>query len=1267
MIQTISTAISVSVLLLHCFSNYIPEAGNNKTLHLKNCASFPSVLSFSWVGRILRKHETIGIKDLDEDTKIEELYPEFALELRRLKKTSIHWPLITVFWQPISVAAFYRLIATILTFGPPVILDLFLQWCDRNDAYLWHAYFYAALFFFIPLIASTFTYQADYCLYKASVEMKSLLIMAIQSKIFHLSPESKAKYSSGQITNLMSIDTEKIKAMLMYLDNPWSVPLKIAIAMYLVWAQLGLPSLAGFAVFLLVIPVYIVILKPWYKYLRDALTFKDKRAKVMNELLTGIRIVKMYAWEEPLVARIQDLRSKELQKLRLQRIASSFFIFFVQVLTIIAAVISFLVYILVDENNVLDSRKAFVSITLFGILKGPMQAAVDTISCFTAAMVSKKRIDSFLSCPELDVMNEISRDRNKDFAIRVNKASFSWNRNENGYLKDINMYVKVGRLVGIVGQAGSGKSTLISSLLGETYRKSGTIKVSGNVGYVSQEAWIQNATIRSNIVFNKEYDETRYKRVLQACSLAGDLKTFEASDLTEIGEKGINLSGGQKQRVSLARAVYADADIYLLDDSMSAVDSHVAKNIFEKIVGPKGMLHNKTRILVTNKLSVLPHLDEIFFLKDGIISERGTYDELCAKGSHFAQFVNQFEVERHGQLSDERLRSVSNSSRSSISEVKLDNSINTGRGDGKLIEAEKMEAGSVRGKVYSHYIKAFTISRFVRVILAFGLSSGSMIWSAIWLHLWAEDSEDSTKFEDFQLRNRRTVIFTVICFSEALFYLIGVMYTRLYGLAASEMIHSEMLHCVVKAPMEVFETTPTGRILNRFSSDVDVNDSALAYNTFRLIDYSMKIVGVMMLLMAEIPASIIPLLLLVAFYQYIQNSYICLTRQLRRMESISLSFLFSQIGSTYTGSSSIRAYGAINKSNSDCQSKINSYLKATIPNAGVKGWLDFRLDFIGHSITVMTVLYCIVNIDNIGPSIAGLLISQLLMVTQILGQLVQAYNLVQTLIVGIERCLEYSRIESEDQTEAGELPSLWPSDGSVVFTNYSTHYRQELDLVLKTVNFEVKAGEKIGVVGRTGAGKSSILMSLFRIVEPTYGAILIDGMDITRIPLKHLRSRLTIIPQDPVLFTGSLRFNLDPCGVLSDAELWKALKLAQLDTFVTGLDERLDHELSENGDNLSVGQKQLVCLARALLRKSRILVLDEATAAIDVETDELIQATIRKEFADCTVITIAHRIHTILDYDRILVMDHGRVAEFESPNVLLSNEKSLFAQLAKEM
>ncbi|GIY40685.1 multidrug resistance-associated protein 1 [Caerostris darwini] len=1229
----------------------------------------------------------------NDECKITIIPNEFEKDISGL---SIMWPILKTFSSSLLGTGLLKFGASTITFANPIILDELIAFVGSNDPY-WKGFVFASGMFFAAMLESFLSGQYEYRIYATAMRIRSCIISVVYKKALVLSNSSKKNFTVGEVVNLMSVDTQRVMDYVQMVNLLWAAPLQIVIAIYLLWQQLGVATLGGLAVMILVIPMNGVISLFLRRFQMRLMKDKDRRTKLMNEIINGIKVLKLYAWENSFIKEVMNIRYMEVASLKAQAYLNGCVTFIFTSAPFLVSLASFATFVLIDSNNVLDANKAFVSLSLFNILRVPT-ALLPMIIAYTAMfVVSLNRINKYLQGDEIDP-DIIKHDPSEKDPIVIENGTFSWTKEDAPALSNLNFRVPEGSLVAVVGQVGSGKSSLLAALLGDMIKWCGKVNVKGSIAYVPQQAWIQNATLRKNVLFTKSYDERKYNCILEACALAQDLEILPGGDMTEIGEKGINLSGGQKQRVSLARAVYNDADVYYLDDPLSAVDAHVGKHIFEHVIGPQGVLAKKTRILVTHRISVLPDVDTIIVLQNGKVTEMGSYKELLAKKGAFADFLIQFLQENAPETVEEILpddlnfmqeiaatvgappeltrqlsmmsdgsdseSAVCKTKRSSISDSgegprrrtrsQVDNSEKFSRqmskqngpifdrkqsskpevAGTKLTEKESVEVGSVKSTVYFDYIKSYGYWNFFFTVLFFTFINGFSVGSNLWLSVWSSDSLNPDANSDIKLRNLRLGVYSGLGSGEVVFTLITSILMNLACLRASKLLHDGMLTHIMRAPMSFFDTTPLGRILNRFSKDIDTADVTIRFNVRMVFIQGFRALGAIIVISLETPFFIVACLPLAILYYFLQKFYIPTSRQLKRLESTTRSPVYSHFSETVTGASSIRAYEATNTFMRHSNNLVDINNESYYPSLGASRWLSIRLEFLGYTIVFLSALFAVYLRDTLSPGIAGLSVSYAL--------------------------------QADWNDKKTKPDNSWPQEGKINFDHYSTRYREGLELVLKDINCIIEPSERCGIVGRTGAGKSSLTLALFRIIEAAGGKICIDGVHIGKLGLHDLRNKLTIIPQDPVLFTGTLRTNLDPFGTYSEEALWQSLEQAHLKNFVTSLEKGIEHEISEGGENLSVGQRQLVCLARALLRKTKVLILDEATAAVDVETDELIQSTIRTQFSDCTIITIAHRLNTIIDYDKVIVLGKGEIVEMDKPENLLKKEDSIFYSMAKD-
>ncbi|KAL1780294.1 canalicular multispecific organic anion transporter 2 [Sigmodon hispidus] len=1223
------------------------------------------------------------------------------------QKPSFLWALIRTFTSSLLMSVCFKLIQDLLSFINPQLLSILIRFISDPSAPTWWGFLLAALMFVSSMMQTLILNQYYHCIFVMALRLRTAIIGVIYRKALLITNSVKRESTVGEMVNLMSVDAQRFMDVSPFINLLWSAPLQVILAIYFLWQILGPSVLAGVAVIVLLIPLNGAVSMKMRTYQVQQMKFKDSRIKLMNEILSGIKVLKLYAWEPSFLEQVEGIRQSELQLMRkgayLQAVST-----FIWICTpFLVTLITLGVYVCVDENNILDAEKAFVSLSLFNILKMPLNMLPQLISGLTQASVSLKRIQDFLSQDELDPQCVERKTISPGHAITIHNGTFTWAQNLPPTLHRLNIQIPKGVLVAVVGPVGCGKSSLVSALLGEMEKLEGTVSVKGSVAYVPQQAWIQNCTLQENVLFGRPMKPKRYQQALETCALLTDLDVLPGGDQTEIGEKGINLSGGQRQRVSLARAVYSDANIFLLDDPLSAVDSHVAKHIFDQVIGPEGVLAGKTRVLVTHGISFLPQTDFIIVLADGQVSEMGHYSALLQHNGSFANFLRNYAPDEdqedcevfqdaneqvllvedtlstHTDLTDNEpsmyevrkqfMRQMSSMS----SEGEIQNrpvpkrhtnpsemQVAKAKETGALITEETAETGNVNMSVFWEYARSVGLCTTLVICLLYAGQSAAAIGANVWLSAWTNDAVVDGRQNN---TSQRLGVYAALGILQGLLVMLSAFTMVVGSVQAARLLHEALLHNKIRSPQSFFDTTPSGRILNRFSKDIYVIDEVLAPTILMLFNSFFTSISTLVVIVASTPIFLVVILPLAVLYGFVQRFYVATSRQLKRLESVSRSPIFSHFSETVTGTSVIRAYGRIEDFKILNDAKVDNNQKSTYSYIASNRWLGVHVEFVGNCVVLFAALFAVIGRNNLNPGLVGLSVSYALQVTLALNWMIRMMSDLESNIIAVERVKEYSKTETEAPwvVEGSRAPEGWPTRGAVEFRNYSVRYRPGLELVLKNLTLNVQGGEKVGIVGRTGAGKSSMTLCLFRILEAAEGEICIDGLNVAHIGLHDLRSQLTIIPQDPILFSGTLRMNLDPFGRYSEEDIWRALELAHLHTFVSSQPAGLDFQCSEGGDNLSVGQRQLVCLARALLRKSRVLVLDEATAAIDLETDDLIQGTIRTQFEDCTVLTIAHRLNTIMDYNRVLVLDKGVVAEFDSPTNLIA-AGGIFYGMAKD-
>ncbi|XP_032208455.1 multidrug resistance-associated protein 1-like isoform X4 [Mustela erminea] len=1219
----------------------VPAGPEAQKCNPEKNASFFSRMTYSWFSRVIvlgykKPLEREDLCELHESDSSYIVCPIFEKQWRKevlrtqerqevkasfskethARKPSLVYALWNTFKFVLIQVALFKVFADILSFTSPLIMKQMIIFCEHRPDFGWSGYGYALALFVVVFLQTLILQQYQRFNMLTSAKIKTAVIGLIYKKALLLSNVSRKKFSTGEITNLMSADAQQLMDLTANLSLLWSAPFQILMAISLLWQELGPAVLAGVAVLVFVIPVNALVATRVKKLKKSQTKNKDKQIKLLNEILHGIKILKLYAWESSYQKKIIKIREQEL-----------------------------------------EVQKSAGYLAVFSML---------TLTCIPfLTRVSLDRLEDFLNTEELHPQN-IETNYIGDHAIGFTNASFSWDKTGVPVLKNLNIKIPEGALVAVVGPVGSGKSSVLSAILGEMEKLTGVVQRKGSVAYVAQQAWIQNCILQENILFGSIMQKQFYERVLEACALLPDLEQLPNGDQTEIGERGVNISGGQKHRVSLARAVYSGADIYLLDDPFAAVDVHVGKQLFEKVIGSSGILKNKTRILVTHNLTLLPEMDLIVVMESGRVAHMGTYHELLSKTRNLTNLLQAFSEQEKAHA----LKRVSViNSRTILKDQILEQNDRPSLNQGKQfsMKKEKIPVGGVKFSIILKYLQAFGWLWVWLSVAAYLGQNLVGVSQNLWLSAWVKEAKQMNEFTEWkQIRSNKLNIYGLLGLMQGFFVCSGAYILTRGSLAASRTLHTQLLDNVLHLPLRFFEINPIGQIINCFTKDMFIIDIRFHYYLRNWVNCTLDVIGTVLVIGGALPLFILGVIPLMFLYLTIQRYYVASSRQIRRLAGASRSPIISHFSETLSGVSTIRAFGHEQRFIQQNKEVVNENLVCFYNNVISNRWLSVRLEFLGNLMVFFAALLAVLAGKSIDSAIVGLSISYALNITQSLNFWVRKACEIETNAVSIERVCEYENMDKEAPWIMSKRPpSQWPEKGIVEFINYQARYRDDLGLALRDITFQTHGEEKIGIVGRTGAGKSTLSNCLFRIVERSGGKIIIDGIDISTIGLHDLRGRLNIIPQDPVLFSGTLQMNLDPLDKYSDRELWEVLELCHLKDFVQSLPKKLLHEISEGGENLSVGQRQLVCLARALLRKTKILILDEATASIDFETDTLVQTTIRKEFSDCTVLTIAHRLHSIVDSDRVLVLDSGRITEFETPQNLIC-QKGLFFEMLTE-
>ncbi|NWU90204.1 MRP7 protein, partial [Upupa epops] len=1195
---------------------------------------------------------------------------------------------------------FLKLAGSLLGFSGPLLLNLLVNFMESRQEPLSHGVLYALGLFASSFLGALLRNQFSYEVNKVTLMVRAAVISAIYRKALRVSSTSLARFTVGEIVNFMSTDTARLVNFCHSFHEVWSLPFQFAITLYLLYLQVGVAFLGGLALALLLVPINKVIANCIMTNNQEMLKHKDTRVKLMTEFLCGIRVIKFYAWEKHFSTRIDACRAKELQKLRAIKYLDAVCVYLWAALPIVVSIVIFITYVLLGHQ--LTATKVFTALALVGMLILPLNNFPWVLNGILEAKVSLDRIQHFFELADQDLEEYYTLDSPSDTAtaMEMRCAAFSWAPVEDESTRQLsstgtlqlhieNLSVRKGMLLGVVGKVGSGKSSLLAAITGELIKQGGQVCVCDleqGFGLATQEPWIQFTTVRENILFGREYDARWYEEVVEACALSEDLNVLPAGDQTEVGENGVTLSGGQKARIALARAVYQDKEFYLLDDPLAAVDADVANHLMQKCI--LGILKQKTRILCTHRTEFLRQADALLLIDNGRIVKRGTPADILPLLEAFPKF-NRMGKKQKDKAPDEQ-------GQEETIETEAEESTQT-----CLLHKEEKKEGAVAFQVYRAYWLAVGNCLSLSILFSLLLMQASRNISDWWLSYWissiSQTANTSAMVCSASSPSPKLLLFTTVGLVSPIqgldttlvtsngsldvnFYLIvygsiagaNSLFTVIraflfaYGTnRAATIIHSRLLQRALKATVTFFDSTPTGRILNRFSSDLYCIDDSLPFILNIFLANVYELLGVLVIITYGLPWIALVLLPLTALYFFIQRYYRRTSRELKRLYSVTLSPIYTHFSETLSGLNIIRAMRATQRFELENQQFLEQNQRCLFASNTAMQWLDIRLQMIGVAVvTAIAGIAIIQHQKQLGnPGLVGLALSYALSVTTVLSGLISNFTLTETMMVSVERTEEYTTdIPMEPQGKLVQVAADWPSQGLVEFQHVVLAYREGLPNALDGVNFTICPGEKVGIVGRTGSGKSTLFLALFRMLELKAGRILLDGVDSQLVGLEELRSKLAIIPQDPFLFSGSIRENLDPQGKRTDAELLEVLEQCHLRDAVTQMGG-LDSEVGERGKSLSLGQKQLVCLARALLTQAKVLCIDEATASVDQKTDQLLQQTIRQRFADRTVLTIAHRLNTILDSDRVLVMQAGRVAELDSPACLSQKDGSLFQHL----
>ena len=1419
-------------------------------------ANLFSIATFSWVDSIVWQgyRKTFELSDV-WNLAAKDKAAAVTADFRQFKKTTkLAWHLLKYFKRDLLIQAAWAMVSGLFTFAPTLLLKAFLEYVENPAGTPVNAaWFYMILLAVSSCIKAMTDGQALWLGRRICIRLRAVIVGEIYAKALRrkaaagtdtvLGEEKKKKKKKpkseegpdghnskgsssdavdknkdgsknkkqvgtgpspdptdsqvnvGTIINLMAVDSFKVSEISAYLHFIWgSTPVQLVMCIVLLYRILGWSALASIVMMVLVMPLNIFVAKQFSKLQKKVMAATDVRIHTTNEMLQNVRIIKYFAWEQRFGQIVGEKRAVELRALRNKYLLFTLAATVWFGVPLLITFFSFLLYTVVEQRPLIPSV-AFTALSLFGILRYPLDQLADMIAHVQESKVSVDRVEEFLNEDETEKYQQLlqgSKDHNGDPIIGFDKATLTWGGKDaqkaDGQtafrMIDMDIRFVVGRLNIIVGPTGSGKTSLLMALLGEMTLVQGSVFLPGgqsretlredpethlteSIAYCAQQAWLANDTIKQNIVFAAPLDESRYRSVIAACALERDFEILDGGDSTLVGEKGITLSGGQKQRISLARALYCNSRHVLLDDCLSAVDSHTAKHIFEHcIMGP--LMLGRTCILVTHNIALcVPPSHHVVVLQNGKISTQGSPDEVLASGALGDELLKSRPGSKGGSqihsrnLSTMDLNAVATKDHDSHAPEanghangapKVSESKAKGKNENANIRTEGKATGSVNTRVLKMYLVAMGPWHYwLLALAAFGLQQVGSVACNVWIRTWANrytaaETElhstshlhgtayssntfsTGTLFWSLPLTFNSSSSIEVMASSDqkidawyylTIYALLSVFYVFISlvregyifwgSLRASRTIHTRLLESVSRAKLQFFDTTPLGQLMNRFSKDIEAIDQDVAPVAVGLLGCLFSMISIVILISVITPGFLIAGFFITIIYFAIGQFYLRSSRDLKRLESVQRSPLYQQFGETLSGIVTIRAYGDERRFMRDNQSRVDTYNRPFIYLWAANRWLALRVDFTGALVAFFAGVFVILRIGTIDAGSAGLSLTYAVMFTENVLWLVRLYSMNEQNMNSVERVKEYIEIEQEAKPIIDEArpPGNWPSRGAIQFINYTTRYRPDLEPVLKDLTFSVQPGERVGIVGRTGAGKSSLALALFRGLEAVEGKIVIDDIDIALIGLQDLREAITIVPQDPTLFTGTVRSNLDPFGLFTDEEIFATLRRVQLigiptpaavsssatlvvpdlitppespsdsenhsdDDSGNGLLKKvtntrenanafidLSSPIAESGSNLSQGQRQLLCLARALLKAPRVLLMDEATASIDYATDGKIQDTLR-DVKESTILTIAHRLQTIIDYDKVLVLDKGKVIEYDAPWELIAREGSIF-------
>ncbi|XP_066298146.1 ATP-binding cassette sub-family C member 9-like isoform X2 [Branchiostoma lanceolatum] len=1177
------------------------------------------------------------------------------------------------------------------------------------EEFMENGFILAYLLFMATILQHTLMEMSYYLAIKEGINLKAGITGLVYEKTLRMSSWSLSNgdWSIEQIINLMSVDANQIMLFVWFCPHLWAMPVQVVIAMVMLYYQMGYPAVIGASIIVILCPVQYLVARQMTHMQKDTMDHSEDRFKKFNEMLKGIRLLKLYSWESIFCTLVDRARNREISSMRKSSVYLVFSLFLTAATPIIATVVTFSIHHYMSDEA-LTAGRTFATLVLFNILVVPLFNFPMVVVAMVNAIMSAKRLRPFLDIPEVDRgfyltgedeqedakdvlitllrmsgihMKSIKRQKSckmvpENFVLEVTNGHFAWDLSSDApttALYDINFKVPRGAMTVVIGPNASGKTSLINAILGEMKLLAGDVAwclEKNKVSFHAQKGWLFNAKLRDNILFGQLFDQARYDRVISACSLQADIDILPEGDQTEIGERGIWLTPGQKRRVSVARALYNSSDIVILDDPLSFLDVHEGSHMMQE--GILGMLReeNRTIVLVTHKLEYLKEADNILVMRDGHVTHQGTFSEITTEDPSLYQMWKNTISTQAQQEEEERRKDQRGLEKKYL---RRQATKTTHKEEELSEEAEKQKMAkdlmSVPMSAYLTYLLAGGVLWVVILLLVSILKHGVMVAGDFWLADWSSLWMDGTPLTEEEWHY---YIYGYVGLSLSGIFLacLASIIIVLTGVQAGKNLHKKMLRRIILAPMRWFDTTPYGRILSRFSSDTATIDQQLPTTVESLIRTFLMCTAALLVNAIVTPYFLIPAAVILFGFYLLQKFFIQSSRELQHLDILTKSPVLYHFSETLRGLSTVRAYRDEKRFQQKLNDQIDQNTLAFLFLNTANRWLGVRLDYLGACVVLWAAMcsLAVAVYSDLPVGLVGLALTYALMVSTYLNWGVRNIADIEMQMDAVHMVSTFSEMPIEPYRKAEgnvEPHREWPGQGEIVLEHLSTRYAPDLPAVLKEVDLRIKPGEKVGICGKTGSGKSSLSMALFRMIDNFQGKIVIDGIDIADVPLNTLRSRLTIIPQDPILFSGTIRFNLDPAGMYNDKELWDAVEIAQLKPLVVSFPEGLDTAVREGGSNFSIGQRQLFCLARAFVRKSRVLVMDEATALVDMETEAMLHRVVKNSFTNCTVITIAHRVPNILECDRVLVFGGGKIVENDKPSVLLQQEDSIFTSMVK--